>query len=214
MDLPLLAGLAVLVLLYADDMALVATSPKGLQAQLDVLVAFCERWDITVNTVKTKVLLLAGASRAPEAVALAEAAGLTFAGAALQVVSSFRYLGVEFVAVGPLAGSAGPARTVVARAALAACNTRCAALGVVAAVVRLRLFSTMVDSVLSHGAEVWAVQLVAAATTGSAGGGTCSSGSGAERMHLGFLCRLLGVRQATPNGVVLLKTGEQSLWVR
>ena len=214
LDLPLLAGLAVLVLLYADDMALVATSAAGLQAQLDVLAAYCERWDITVNAAKTKVLLLAGASRAAAAVSMAEAAGLTFAGAALQVVSSFRYLGVEFTAGVPLAGSAGPARTVVARAALAACNTRCAALGVVAAGVRLRLFSTMVDSVLSHGSEVWAVQLVAAAAAGSTKGGTCSSGSGAETLHLGFLRRLLGVRQSTPNGTVLLETGEQPLWVR
>ena len=38
-DLPLLAGLAVWVLLYADDMALVATSAVGLQAQLDFLAA-------------------------------------------------------------------------------------------------------------------------------------------------------------------------------
>ena len=214
LDLPLLAGLAVWVLLYADDMALVATSPSGLQAQLDVLAAYCERWDIAVNTVKTKVLLLAGAPRLAGAVAVAEAAGLTLAGAALQVVSSFRYLGVEFAAAGPLAGSAGPARTVVAHAASAACNTRCAALGVVAASVRLRLFSTMVDSVLSHGAEVWAVQLVAVATAGNTRGGACSSGSGAETLHLGFLRRLLGVRQATPNGAVLLETGEQPLWVR
>jgi hypothetical protein len=45
---------------------------------------------------------------------------------------------------------------------MAACNLRCATSGVVAVGVRLRLFSTVVDSVLSHGAEVWAVQLVTA----------------------------------------------------
>ncbi len=74
-------------------MALAATSPTGLQAQLDVLAAYCERWDICVNTVKTKVLLLAGAPRAASAIAMVEAAGLTFAGAALLAVSSFRYWG-------------------------------------------------------------------------------------------------------------------------
>ena len=104
--------------------------------------------------------------------------------------------------------------TAAARAALAACNSRCAALGIVAAGVRLSLFSTMVDSVLSHGAEVWAVQLVAAAAAGSPRGGTCGSGSAAEALHLGHLRRLLGVRQATPNGAVLLETGERPLWVR
>ncbi len=61
---------------------------------------------------------------------------------------------------------------------------RCAALGVVAAGVRLRLFSTMVDSVLSHGAEVWVVQLVAAAVAGNTGAGICGSRSAAEARGL------------------------------
>ena len=214
LDSPLLAGLAVWVLLYADDMALVATSAAGLQAQLDLLAAYCERWDITVNAIKTKLMLLAGARSATAAVRAAAAAGLTFAGESLEAVSSFRYLGIVFEAARPLAGSAAPARTAAARAALAACNSRCAALGVVAARVRMRLFSTMVDSVLSHGAEVWAVQLVAAAAAGGSQGGSCSSGSAAEALHVGHLRRLLGVRQATPTGAVLLETGERPLWVR
>ena len=137
LDLPFLGTLLVVVLLYADDVALVATSAAGLQAQLDVLAAYCERSAILVNTVKTKVLLMAGARTAAAAVAKAEAAGLTFAGTRLEVVSSFRYLGITFTAGQPLAAAAAPARTRAAHAAMAACNMRCAALGVVAADVRL-----------------------------------------------------------------------------
>lgn len=48
----------------------------------------------------------------------ATAAGLNFAGAPLEVVSSFRNLGIVFEAARPPAGSAGPARTGAARAAL------------------------------------------------------------------------------------------------
>ena len=47
--------------------------------------------------------------------------------------------------------------------ALSNTRARCAELGVEAALVHLRLFSMMMDSVLSHGAEVWRVQLVARA---------------------------------------------------
>jgi hypothetical protein len=99
-----------------------------------------------------------------------KAAGLTFAGVQLEVVGSFRYLGITFAAGQPLTAAAAQARTRAARAAMGACNQRYAALGVVAEGVRLRLFSTMVDSVLSHGAEVWAVQLVTAAVAGSGQG--------------------------------------------
>ena len=71
LDLPFLGTLLVVVLLYADDMALVATSAAGLQAQLGVLAEYCERSAIVVNTAKTKVLLLAGARTAAAAVAKA-----------------------------------------------------------------------------------------------------------------------------------------------
>ena len=40
-----------------------------------------------------------------------------------------------------------------------------------------------------------------------------NSGSTAEALHLDHF-RLLGVRQATPNGAVLLERGERPLWVR
>ena len=67
----------------------------------------------------------------------------------------------------------------------------------------------MVDSVLSYGAEVWGMQLVAKAV--QRGG---STGSAAERLQLGYLRHMLGVRQATPSAVVLAETGQKPLWVR
>jgi hypothetical protein len=76
--------------------------------------------------------------------------------------------------------------------------------------VRLQLFSTMVDSVLSYGAEVWAMQLVAKAVTSN----RCSSGSKAEALYLGYLRQQLGVRQSTPSAVVLTEMGELPLWLR
>ena len=47
----------VLVLLYADDLALVATSLEGLQAQLDLLHAYAAKWKLTVNIDKTKAVV-------------------------------------------------------------------------------------------------------------------------------------------------------------
>ena len=117
LDLPFLGTLMVVVLLYADDMALLATTAAGLQAQLGVLHTYCERSAIVVNTAKTKVLLLAGARSAAAAVVKAQAAGLRFGGVQLEVVSSFRYLGIMFAAGQPLTAAAAPVRTQAARAA-------------------------------------------------------------------------------------------------
>jgi hypothetical protein len=45
------------MLMYADDVVLVATDPGTLQLQLDAQVHFCGDWDMAVNLVKTKVLV-------------------------------------------------------------------------------------------------------------------------------------------------------------
>ena len=55
--LPSLPVQRVPVFLYADDLALVATSPVGLQAQLDLLHAYAAIWKLTVNIDKTKAVV-------------------------------------------------------------------------------------------------------------------------------------------------------------
>ncbi len=53
----MLGQLAVHLLLYADDLALMSHTPVGLQKQLDVLQAFCCDRQLTVNVKKTKVVV-------------------------------------------------------------------------------------------------------------------------------------------------------------
>ena len=151
LDLPTLAGSCSWVppLLYADDMVLLATSAAGLRRQLGMLQQYCQRWGLTVNTVKTELLLLSGERTQQAAVRTAERARLSFGGASLAVVPSFKYLGITFHSSCCLAGAAAPARVAAARAAMHSCRALSAALGIGAAPVQLQLFSTMVDSVLS-----------------------------------------------------------------
>ena len=143
------------------------------------------------------------------AVRTAERARLSFGGASLAVVPSFKYLGITFHSSCCLAGAAAPARVAAARAAMHSCRALSAALGIGAAPVQLQLFSTMVDSVLSYGAEVWGMQLAAKAAAGHG-----STGCAADTLHLGYLRRLLGVRQGTPHAVVLAECGKRPLWLR
>lgn len=210
LDLPDLGGSPAPQLLYADDMVLLANSPAGLQRQLNLLQQYCQRWGLTVNTLKTKLMLLSGQRTQQAAQQAAECAGLTFDGQALEAVASFKYLGIIFHASNCLAGAAAPGRAAAAWRAMHNCRARCAALDIEAPRAQLQLFSTMVDSVLSYGAEVWGVRLAAkaAATGGGSTGCTC------EKLHLSFLRHLLGVRQSTPNAVVLAETGERPLWAR
>ncbi len=54
--------MAVFMLLYADDVVLIANDPVGvggdtLQAQLQALEQYCHDWDMDVNLSKTKVVV-------------------------------------------------------------------------------------------------------------------------------------------------------------
>ena len=54
---PHLAVLAICILLYADDVALLADSPRLLQQLLDVFGDFCSQNGLRVNRLKSNVLV-------------------------------------------------------------------------------------------------------------------------------------------------------------
>ena len=45
------------LLLYADDMTIFSETAKGIQKGLNVLESYCNRWKLTVNIDKTKVMV-------------------------------------------------------------------------------------------------------------------------------------------------------------
>lgn len=173
-------------LMYADDLACLATTPAGLQRQLDRLEAYAAAWGLTVNVGKTKVVVFDGQRRraAPAAVQPPSTTGLpfTYGGAAIEAVDEFRYLGVHFNSSRAFA-TAAAARASAGGRALHAVRRRCAELGLRGARVQLHMFNAMVLPVLSYGAEIWSPQLIAA-------GSQCA----AMQQQLAFLRQLLGVR--------------------
>ena len=54
------------ILLYADDMALMAPSLKGLQTLLSVTETYCKEWDILLNAKKTKNMVFGKKYELPE----------------------------------------------------------------------------------------------------------------------------------------------------
>ena len=53
------------LLLYADDIILLANSADNLQNSLNVLADYCTRWKLTVNTAKTKIMVFRKGGRLP-----------------------------------------------------------------------------------------------------------------------------------------------------
>ncbi|KAI3435037.1 hypothetical protein D9Q98_003089 [Chlorella vulgaris] len=211
LDLPVLAGELLPPLLYADDMALLATSAAGLQRQLQLLEEYCAERGLAVNLRKTKVMLLSGAETTEAASKLVRRARLLYAGQRLEGTDSFKYLGVLFHSTQPIGESAAGARAAVARFAAAAFEGRCAELGLEAARLLLLLYHSLVDSTLSYCAAVWAPGLACTAARRPISGG--SAPSAAEQQHHRTLRRLLGLPQRAPIATILAEAGELPLYI-
>lgn len=196
LDLPVLPVQRVPALLYADDLALVSTSKEGLQAQLALLHAYAAKWRLTVNIDKTKAVVFQAAASSSQVYPLP----LVFDGARIEVVDSFRYLGIELHCTKPFASAAEP-RTESAERAQLAMYSRCKELGIQDPALKLQLWDALVKPTLLYGVEFWGA--------GNVGKGVLA----ADLVHRAFLRRLLGVRTGTPNMSVLAEVGRYPLVV-
>ena len=80
----------ILLLMFADDLALISDSIIGLQRLLNILHNFCVVRDLVVNTVKTKVVVFKNGGL------LSRNEVWSYAGKALEVEPCFTYLGLNF----------------------------------------------------------------------------------------------------------------------
>lgn len=192
--LPRLGGGTAPPLFYADDLALMSTSAEGLQRQLHCLGDYADKWGLTVNVEKTKVVVFLP----PRKRRGTPAEVFLYKGMALKNVDSFRYLGIELHSTQPF-GSAASALAISGGKALHAMRRRCAELGLSSPDLQLELFDVLVRPVLSYGSEIWATHFLS------------GSSNPCERLHRSFLRGILGVRQCTPTEVVLAELGRFSL---
>ena len=180
----------ILIILFADDVALTSFSIAGLQKQIDILKSFADNFDMCVNMSKTKIIVFRKGGF------LAEKERWTYGNELIEVVNSYKYLGMSFTtklsltqAVSDLAVKA-KART----ARILRCLFR---LGEVPSSVFFQIFDAQITPVLMYGAEVWGFHQF----------------SEIEKVHL-FACkRFLRVGVQTPNKMVYGDLGRYPLYV-
>ena len=90
-DSPTLDGLPVHCLMYADDLVLLSLTENGLQDKLDLLKSYCDKWSLTINIKKTKVMLMANTKVDHEYLDKPMKIG----GETLEWVHVYKYLGIE-----------------------------------------------------------------------------------------------------------------------
>ena len=136
--------------MYADDLALAAETRCELQHMLNVLDNACKRWGMNINGEKTKILI------AGEQQEEAAPSPIMLQNHALQEVECFSYLGSQVEATGKVEKEvtsriekAGTVYQIWRRKVFRSRN--------LSKETKMRVFRTMVMSVLLYGAETWPV---------------------------------------------------------
>ena len=180
-------GQVVPPLLFADDLCLTSMSMQGLQKHMDTLQAFSNDRGLTVNLGKTKLVVFQ--HRYVEA-----QPGLTYAGQPVEQVQSYKFLGLQMHGTKGLTFALSHLKAVAQRASFALL-ARCTELNITDIPLKLKLFDALVRPVMSYSCKVWAPSASNAALMDM------------ERVHVGFLRRLLGISQSSPVQMIYAELG-------
>jgi hypothetical protein len=187
----LLPGLMELfILLFADDIALISTSPIGLQNQLNVLQTCCDEMKLMVNTDKTKIMVFRRGGR------LAKGMCWYFAKQKIEIVNRYCYLGFVFT---PKLSEAIGVRNLAKKG-------KKALICVLRVLWRYRemshetffkIFDMKVKPILLYASEVWGLKRL----------------DSIEKVHLLACKQFLGVPIMTPNKMVYGDLGRYPLFI-
>ena len=84
-------------LLYADDIVLMADSADKLQRMIDEVDKFCSEWRLSLNTKKSKVMVVAPTKNGSSEETGDDEPKYVFRGKPLEIVTEYKYLGVIFI---------------------------------------------------------------------------------------------------------------------
>ena len=182
--------LQILIMLFADDVVLLANTIVGLQQQLNVLRDTVKRLHLVVNFEKSQVIFRNGGY-------IAAREKWFYDGMKLKIVNHYKYLGIIF--------STG--LTFLYALKDMSDRARKDALGILRLLWRLgeqcpklffKLFDCQIQPMLTYGSEVW---------------GFIAGHSIIERVHLFAITRFLNVSAKTPSALVYGETGRYPLYV-
>jgi len=165
--------LSVYLLLFADDAVIFSETKEGLQQSLDNLEIYCNKWNLTVNIDKTKIMVFRKGG------VLNKNYKWTFKGNEIEIVSNFNYLGIVLSS----GGSYIPATNTLYGKASRAMNRLFSITKemVVPINIMFKLFDSYVASILNYNCEVWGF----------------ITADNIERVHRKFCKRLLNVKMST-----------------
>ena len=176
------------MLLYADDTVIFSESPTGLQNCLDSVKLYCDKWNLTLNASKCKIVVFSKGK-------VRKFPNFKIGAESIEVVWEVMYLGLKLnynnrmiVAHRDLYERASRAMF----ALLKKCNTLNLPIDLI-----LDLFDKTIVPILTYGCEVWGFEKLDIL----------------QKLQQKFYKILLRLRTSTPSLMVFGETGQYPLWV-
>ena len=199
---PLLGDLKISCLLYADDLILISKSPDGLQQLITTTEQFCNKWQLTINTSKTKIMTSHKRNT--------DGFSWYIYGKAIDKVTSFCYLGLEIdckgnfkKAIARLRGKAYSAYRSI-RQEFNFHNGSSVA-------VMTRLFDTIVKPIMLYGSEIWGLHGWRKCEEICVKNYLFSKKSEPEKLHSIFCKQVLGIDKQVPDVMAKAELGRYPL---
>ena len=177
-------------LLFADDVALFSDSIIGLQRLLNKLELYCDRWNMSVNLDKSKVVVFKGGGH------LSKNEKWSYGGEVVQTVSYYKYLGI-LMSCRLNWSMATKLLAQQAKKSFFAYYKSIKRLGPLSYDIYFKIFDSAILPILTYGAEVWGFQKY----------------EHLERIQY-LACRVfLGVSPKAPNNSVLGECGRYPIFL-
>jgi len=181
----------ILIMLFADDVALLSDSITGLQTQLNILYNVAKRLDLIVNLDKSNIVVFRNGGF------LSHNEKWIFGSNQLTVVNMYKYLGIIFTT------RLSFQQTFLdlserASKGVSALIRMLWSIGEHSPKFFFKLFDSQIQPILTYGSEVW---------------GLTVNQTVIERVHLSAMKRFLCVTQKTPKHVIYGELGRYPLFV-
>ena len=174
---------------FAGDAALFSETQEGLQESLNNLETYCDKWNLTVNIEKTKVMVFRKGGT------IIKTLKWTYKGQEIEIVNNFNYLGIVMSSGGSFASATN---TLYGKAlkAMHSLFTLTKDMNVPIHIM-LNLFNAYVSSILNYNCEVWGFM----------------KAENIERVHRKFCKRILNVKMSTNSLSLYAEVGRFPLYL-
>lgn len=179
------------VLMFADDIVLIAETPEELQTMIKNLEKYCQLWGFVINPLKSKIMIFnngGGRTKNNEVWYMHSEV--------IDVVSRYKYLGIIMT---PKLSVQPQLKERLAMAKNSINLTWCKFLHKkdILPSTKFKIFDCVARSILCYGAQVWGFQ----------------SYDLVESLQRFFVKKIFGLSKYTPNYMIQLETGLPNLWI-